>query len=104
MTATAPTVLLMAGGTGGHIFPAQALAEELAGRGWQIHWLGTADRMEATLVPKLGWSFHSIRVRGLRGKGIGSLLTAPWMLLSALWQAGRLLRQLQPDLVVGFGG
>ena len=104
MTATAPTVLLMAGGTGGHIFPAQALAEELAGRGWQIHWLGTADRMEATLVPKLGWPFHSIRVRGLRGKGIGSLLTAPWMLLSALWQAGRLLRQLQPDLVVGFGG
>ena len=104
MTAKAPTVLLMAGGTGGHIFPAQALAEELAGRGWHIHWLGTADRMEATLVPKLGWPFHSIVVRGLRGKSVRQLLTAPWMLLSAIRQARRLLKRVQPDLVVGFGG
>ena len=104
MTAKAPTVLLMAGGTGGHIFPAQALAEELAGRGWHIHWLGTADRMEATLVPKLGWPFHSIVVRGLRGKSIRQLLTAPWMLLNAIRQARQLLKRLQPDLVVGFGG
>lgn len=104
MTVRAPTVLLMAGGTGGHIFPAQALAEELAGRGWHIHWLGTADRMEADLVPKLGWPFHSIRVRGIRGKSILQLLSAPWMLLQAIWQARQLLQQLQPDLVVGFGG
>ncbi|SEA81020.1 undecaprenyldiphospho-muramoylpentapeptide beta-N-acetylglucosaminyltransferase [Alkalimonas amylolytica] len=104
MTAKTPTVLLMAGGTGGHIFPAQALAEELASRGWHIHWLGTADRMEADLVPKLGWPFHSIVVRGLRGKSSRQLLSAPWMLLNAIRQARQLLKQLQPDLVVGFGG
>jgi UDP-N-acetylglucosamine--N-acetylmuramyl-(pentapeptide) pyrophosphoryl-undecaprenol N-acetylglucosamine transferase len=99
-----PTVLLMAGGTGGHIFPAQALAQQLAERGWQIHWLGTADRMEARLVPEFGWPFHSIAVQGLRGKGWQKLLLAPWMLLQSVAQARAVVRQVQPDLVVGFGG
>lgn len=103
-TMATPTVLLMAGGTGGHIFPAQALAQQLATRGWSIHWLGTADRMEARLVPEFGWPFHSIAVQGLRGKGWQKLLLAPWMLLQSVWQARAVLKQVQPDLVVGFGG
>lgn len=101
---TTPTILLMAGGTGGHIFPAQALAVQLAKRGWQIHWLGTADRMEARLVPEFGWSFHSISVQGLRGKGWQKLLQAPGMLLMSVWQARHVVRQVKPDVVVGFGG
>lgn len=101
---TMPTVLLMAGGTGGHIFPAQALAQQLKARGWQIHWLGTADRMEARLVPEFGWPFHSIAVQGLRGKGWLKQLLAPWMLLQSVWQARAVVRHLRPDLVVGFGG
>ena len=99
-----PRVLIMAGGTGGHIFPAQAVATALAEQGWDIHWLGTANRMEAQLVPQFGWPFHSIEVAGLRGKGLLSLITAPWMLLKSIWQARRVIKQLKPDLVLGFGG
>ncbi|MDX3772545.1 undecaprenyldiphospho-muramoylpentapeptide beta-N-acetylglucosaminyltransferase [Chromatiaceae bacterium AAb-1] len=101
---TAPRILIMAGGTGGHIFPAQAVATELQQQGWQIHWLGTAERMEAQLVPQFGWPFHAIEVSGLRGKGIMSLLKAPWMLLKSVLQARSVIRRLQPDLVLGFGG
>lgn len=99
-----PLVLIMAGGTGGHIFPAQAVATELAEKGWEIHWLGTAEKMEARLVPEFGWTFHSIEVAGLRGKGVLSLLKAPWMLLKSVNQARRIIKSLQPDLVLGFGG
>jgi len=99
-----PTVLMMAGGTGGHIFPAKAVAEVLAAEGWSVHWLGTADRMEASLVPAFGYPLHTISVAGLRGKGWRSLLQAPLMLWRSLSQARRLLKQLKPDLVLGFGG
>ena len=99
-----PRLLIMAGGTGGHIFPAQAVATALAEQGWDIHWLGTANRMEAQLVPQFGWPFHSIDVAGLRGKGLLTLLTAPWMLLKSVWQARQVVKQLRPDLVLGFGG
>lgn len=99
-----PTILIMAGGTGGHIFPAQAVATLLAADGYEIHWLGTADKMEARLVPSFGFTFHSIQVRGIRGKGWRDVLTAPWMLLQSFLQAKRLLRQVQPALVLGFGG
>lgn len=101
---TKPRILIMAGGTGGHIFPAQAVATALHAQGWQIHWLGSSTRMEATLVPQFGWPFHSMDVAGLRGKGVLSLLSAPWMLLKSLLQARRVLRTVQPDLVLGFGG
>lgn len=101
---TKPRILIMAGGTGGHIFPAQAVATALSATGWQIHWLGTANRMEATLVPQFGWPFHAINVAGLRGKRVLSLLTAPWMLAKSLLQARRVLKTVQPDLVLGFGG
>ena len=101
---TKPTVLIMAGGTGGHIFPAQAVATALADKGWQIHWLGSADRMEAKLVPQFGWAFSAITVSGLRGKGIVALLKAPFMLVQAIWQAGKVIKQVKPDVVLGFGG
>lgn len=99
-----PLALIMAGGTGGHIFPAQAVAKALAAQGWDIAWLGSSDRMEAQLVPGFGWPFYGIRVSGLRGKGLASKLRAPWMVLNALWQAAKVCRQLKPTLAVGFGG
>lgn len=97
-------ILIMAGGTGGHIFPAKAVADQLASEGWHIDWLGTADRMEAQLVPQFGYALHTIAVAGLRGKGLKSLLVAPWMLLKSLWQARRVIATQRPDLVIGFGG
>ncbi len=97
-------VLVMAGGTGGHIFPARAVADILAAEGWQVDWLGTADRMEARLVPQFGYPLHTIPVAGLRGKGLRSLLSAPLMLWRSVRAARTLLRELEPDLVLGFGG
>ncbi|MEW5681089.1 MAG: undecaprenyldiphospho-muramoylpentapeptide beta-N-acetylglucosaminyltransferase [Pseudomonadota bacterium] len=101
---TKPRILIMAGGTGGHIFPAQAVATALNAQGWQIHWLGSREKMEAQLVPQFGWPFHSIEVAGLRGKNLKSLIKAPWMLLKSLLQARRVITAVQPDLVLGFGG
>lgn len=101
---TKPRILIMAGGTGGHIFPAQAVATDLANAGWSIHWLGSTSRMEATLVPQFGWPFHGISVSGLRGKGVLSLISAPWMLLKSILQARQVLNTVKPDLVLGFGG
>ncbi|CAM3792807.1 undecaprenyldiphospho-muramoylpentapeptide beta-N-acetylglucosaminyltransferase [Rheinheimera salexigens] len=99
-----PRILIMAGGTGGHIFPAKAVAMALLAQGWQVHWLGSQDRMEAQLVPKFGLPFHSIQISGLRGKSPLSLLKAPWMLIKSVWQARRIINTVQPNLVLGFGG
>ena len=96
--------LIMAGGTGGHIFPARAVADLLQAQGWSVHWLGTADRMEAKLVPQFGFPFHAIPVAGLRGKGWKSLLKAPLMLWNSLQAARLVVKTVQPDLVLGFGG
>ncbi|GAB2907757.1 undecaprenyldiphospho-muramoylpentapeptide beta-N-acetylglucosaminyltransferase [Rheinheimera gaetbuli] len=101
---TKPRALIMAGGTGGHIFPAQAVATALQDAGWQIHWLGSADRMEAKLVPEFGWPFYAISVSGLRGKGVLSLLKAPLMLWRSVMQARAVIDTVQPQLVLGFGG
>ena len=97
-------ILIMAAGTGGHVFPALACAEEFTARGYQVHWLGAGRGMENELVPAAGYTLHTLNVTGLRGKGIASLLTAPFKLLAALWQAKRLINELKPVCVLGMGG
>ncbi|OYW96297.1 MAG: undecaprenyldiphospho-muramoylpentapeptide beta-N-acetylglucosaminyltransferase [Pseudomonadales bacterium 32-61-5] len=100
----AANVLIMAGGTGGHVFPALACAHEFQNRGYQVHWLGTPRGIENEVVPAAGLPLHLIEISGLRGKGIGSLLKAPFQLLRSLWQARRVMRELQPVCVLGLGG
>lgn len=97
-------VLIMAGGTGGHVFPALACAREFQARGYRVHWLGTPRGIENELVPAAGLPLHLINVSGLRGKGKLSLLKAPFQLLRALWQARKVVRELQPVCVLGMGG
>lgn len=96
--------LIMAGGTGGHVFPALAVAKVLAERGVDIQWLGTKRGIESTLVPAANIPLHCIDVEGVRGKGKLSLLLAPVKLIKALWQARQVVKTLQPDVVAGFGG
>ena len=96
--------LIMAGGTGGHVFPALATAEKLQEQGVHVEWLGSRHGIEADLVPAAGLKLHSIEVRGLRGKGKLSLLLAPFKLLIALWQALSVVRSVKPDVVLGMGG
>jgi len=100
----AANVLIMAGGTGGHVFPALACAHEFQSRGYKVHWLGTPRGIENEVVPAAGLPLHLIDVSGLRGKNVASLLKAPWQLLRSLWQARRVMRQLQPVCVLGLGG
>ena len=100
----AGNVLIMAGGTGGHVFPALACAREFQARGYTVHWLGTPRGIENELVPAAGLKLHLINVTGLRGKGRLSLLKAPFMLIKALLQARRIVGELKPVCVVGFGG
>ncbi|WP_455211349.1 undecaprenyldiphospho-muramoylpentapeptide beta-N-acetylglucosaminyltransferase [Kaarinaea lacus] len=97
-------VLLMAGGTGGHVFPALAVADELRHRGIQVAWLGTQKGIEADVVPKAGIDISFINVAGLRGKGLLGWLLAPFKLMHALWQAMSVVRQLKPAVVLGMGG
>jgi UDP-N-acetylglucosamine--N-acetylmuramyl-(pentapeptide) pyrophosphoryl-undecaprenol N-acetylglucosamine transferase len=94
----------MAGGTGGHVFPGLAVAKYLQQQGWEIRWLGTADRMEADLVPKHGIEIDFIKVKGLRGQGIGKLIQAPFQILNAIRQAKHHIRQFKPNVVLGMGG
>jgi UDP-N-acetylglucosamine--N-acetylmuramyl-(pentapeptide) pyrophosphoryl-undecaprenol N-acetylglucosamine transferase len=95
---------VMAGGTGGHVFPALAVAELLRDQGQEIFWMGTRAKMEARLVPEHGFEIEWIGIEGLRGKGGLALLTAPWKLMVAMSQAARILRRRRPDLVLGMGG
>lgn len=104
MSTVAPHVLIMAGGTGGHVFPALAVARELQTRGARVSWLGTAAGIEARLVPEHGYVLHTIDIGGLRGKGWLTRIMAPVAILRALWQAARVLGRVRPALVVGMGG
>ncbi|NOH71440.1 undecaprenyldiphospho-muramoylpentapeptide beta-N-acetylglucosaminyltransferase [Vibrio pectenicida] len=97
-------LMVMAGGTGGHVFPGLAVAKKLQQHGWDIRWLGTADRMEAELVPKHGIEIDFIEVKGLRGQGILRLMQAPFQIINATFQARRHIKSWQPDVVLGMGG
>jgi len=97
-------VLIMAGGTGGHVFPGIAIAKGLIADKVEVNWLGTSQGLEAKLVPESNIPLHFITVSGLRGKGIKSLLLAPPRLGFALFQAIRIIRQLKPDVILGMGG
>jgi UDP-N-acetylglucosamine--N-acetylmuramyl-(pentapeptide) pyrophosphoryl-undecaprenol N-acetylglucosamine transferase len=99
-----PTLLVMAGGTGGHIFPGIAVADELKAQGWKIHWLGTADRMEAKIVPEHGYDISFISISGLRGKKLLIMFVMPFKLLRSLIQARRVIKTVKPDVVLGMGG
>jgi UDP-N-acetylglucosamine--N-acetylmuramyl-(pentapeptide) pyrophosphoryl-undecaprenol N-acetylglucosamine transferase len=101
---TNKTVMVMAGGTGGHVFPALAVADELNQQGYQIHWLGTAAGIESEIIPKAGYPLHCIEVKGLRGSGKLTLLAAPFKILKAILQALRFMRIVKPDAVLGLGG
>jgi UDP-N-acetylglucosamine--N-acetylmuramyl-(pentapeptide) pyrophosphoryl-undecaprenol N-acetylglucosamine transferase len=94
----------MAGGTGGHVFPALAVAHELAARGWQINWLGTPDSFEARVVPAQGFDIDTIAAYRLRGQGPWNRLLAPFRLLRAMLQAAQVLRRRRPQVVLGMGG
>lgn len=98
------TIVIMAGGTGGHIFPALATAVELKNRGYKIHWLGSFNSMEAELIPNYGFDISFLPVMGLRGKKIKLLLKAPWYLTISLLKAIKVLREKKPICVLGMGG
>ncbi|MBL8311410.1 MAG: undecaprenyldiphospho-muramoylpentapeptide beta-N-acetylglucosaminyltransferase [Burkholderiales bacterium] len=101
---TARHLLMMAGGTGGHIFPGLAIAEAMRERGWRVSWLGTPGGMEQTLVPRDRFPLHSIAFEGIVGRGLAPKLLLPWRLFRAVGTAKALLRQIQPDVVIGMGG
>ena len=96
--------LVMAGGTGGHIFPGLAVAEALREAGWRVHWLGAPNSMESQLVPPRGFALETIDFGGVRGKGLKTLALLPLRLLKAFWQSLQVVRRVKPDVVLGLGG
>ena len=99
-----PHLMVMAGGTGGHVFPALAVAKHLREQGTDITWLGTKRGLEATVVPANDISVEWVSVEGLRGKGLLSLLFAPFKLARAMWQSACAIHRVQPDCILGMGG
>ena len=90
-----PTLLVMAGGTGGHIFPGIAVAEYLQTQGWDIHWLGTSKRMEASLVPKYGFEISFINIAGIRNKNWQTWLKTPFKIMQSIVQSIKILRAIK---------
>ena len=104
MSAQIPSVMILAGGTGGHIFPGLAVAHALRARGVEVTWLGADGGMETRLVPQHDIAIDTIAVKGLRGKGIATLLGAPLRVIGAVRAASRVVARRKPRAVISFGG
>jgi len=98
------TILIMAAGTGGHVFPGLAIAKELAARGWSVHWMGTPSGMENRLVGEAGYPMVRVSMSGVRGKGPLAWLVLPLRLLVAFWQSTAAIFRIRPDVVLSLGG
>lgn len=101
---SAPHIVILAGGTGGHIFPGLAVAAALRSRDAEVSWMGADGAMETRLVPAQAIPLHTLRIASWRGRGLWRWLGAPWQLLRAVWEAVRILKQLRPHAVISFGG
>ncbi len=104
--AVAPTrvAMIMAGGTGGHVYPALAVAESLRDQGWRVFWLGTREGMEARIAGERGFEMAWIKFAGVRGKGVLRLVTLPIQILAAFWQSLGAIRRIRPNIAIGLGG
>ncbi|HET7844480.1 MAG TPA: undecaprenyldiphospho-muramoylpentapeptide beta-N-acetylglucosaminyltransferase, partial [Xanthomonadales bacterium] len=101
---SAGPVLIMAGGTGGHIFPGIAVAKALVARGIEVLWLGSTGGLESTIVPAAGLPFEGVEIAGLRGKGWGARLAGPWRLMRAIFAARRIVARAKPRSALALGG
>lgn len=100
----AKRIIIMAGGTGGHVFPALAVAQSLRGQGWQVSWLGTKKGLESRVIPEQGIDIDWLSVTGVRGKGLLTKVAGAFNLIKACLQAAKIVRQRKPDVVLGMGG
>ena len=98
------TILIMAAGSGGHIFPGLAIAKEMRARGWDIHWMGTPAGMENRLVAQAGYPMVNVNMSGIRGKGALAWLVLPLRILTAFWQSTVAIFRIRPDVVLSMGG